>query len=138
MLELLKNERFSVFFTGIMLIICGVSFYWDAMRSNEIYWFQRSGALIVLAGVALQYSKITSLWKNATHPPRLANSDIDPMIPESARLVEGMNPVVKNTRDLALQTHEIIAGKSYKDSIAVLFIIVGTVIWAYGDIPFKS
>ena len=138
MFKLLNNEKFSIFFSSLMLIIFGASYYIDAFYPNDTYWFQRSGALIVLAAVQLQYSKISSLWEKAGHYMAIPSSELDPETPEHVKRIGGMTSIEKTTLDLSVQNHEMITNKSYKDTIAVLMIILGTVVWAYGDIPFRT
>ncbi len=43
----------------------------------------------------------------------------------------------EKTRAFALRIHETVTSKSTKEITAVVFIILGTVIWGYGDYPFK-
>ena len=137
MFKLLKNEKYLIFFSSLMVTIFGVSFYIDVFYINEIFWFQRSGALIVLAGVGLQYSKITSLWKKAGFFMVIPSSELDPDSPEYNKKIGGMSAIEKKTLDMSECNNELITKKSIKDTIAVAMILIGTLVWAYGDIPFN-
>ncbi len=134
----IKNERFCIFFTVLMLVLAGASWYADSSVKNDFYWFQRSGALIVLAGANLQYSKLVNLWEKAFQREMALE-------PVSSKIASGQgismlsmaNESVQ-TRDFAIRIHDIVTEKSMKDVWAVIFIIAGTVIWGYGDIPFRD
>jgi hypothetical protein len=136
--ELLKNERFSIVFSATIIVVSAGSLLYDFFVLNEMYWFQRSGALLVLAGVELQYSKITALWKKAVERER-AIEPVESRI-ESGKGIK-MSELAEEserTRAFALRIHDTLTGKSAKEIVAVVFIITGTIVWAYGDIPFRT
>jgi hypothetical protein len=133
----LKNNRFTLFFTIATLVFAGVSFYWDLSHKNEVFWFQRSGALLVLAGANLQFAKLAELWKRALE----AETKV-PTVEEKIASGHGISMAAtaresSATRDFAIRIHKMVTEKSRKDVLAVIFIVAGTVIWGYGDLPFK-
>lgn len=137
-LTFLKDEKFSVFFTCLMLAIALLALYVDFTSPNDKHWFQRSGALIALAGVELQYARLVSTWQKAWQ----REMAIEPV---ESRLASGqgvsMLAMAKEsvqTRDFAIRIHNIITEKSRKDVVAVALIVAGTIVWAYGDIPFRA
>lgn len=133
----LKNNKFPIFFTAAMLALSAASLWLDIAHRNEVFWFQRSGALLVLAGANLQYAKIVDLWRSAL--------DVQARIPTAEEKIAngqgiGMRAAAEEsseTRDLAIRIHNMVTEKSGKDIVAVIFIVAGTVIWGYGDLPFK-
>jgi hypothetical protein len=137
MLNIIKNEKFSIIFTTSMILAGIISFTVDHLFKNELYWFQRSGALLVLAGVELQYSRLTMLWQSAVNRER----EIEPV---QSRIDSGKGIGMKElaeesekTRAFALRIFDTVTTKSKKEIIAISLIIIGTFIWGYGDLPFK-
>lgn len=137
-LDVLKNERFSVIYTSLMVFLSGASLYVDFAAPNDVYWFQRSGALIVLAGVNLQYAKLVALWKKALE----RETAVEPV---ESRVASGQGISLlqtakesETTRAFAIRIHDIVTEKSAKDGIAVFLIVFGTAMWGYGDLPFKG
>jgi hypothetical protein len=137
MFNIIKNEKFSIIFTTCMILAGIISFTIDLLLKNELYWFQRSGALLVLAGVELQYSRLTMLWQSAVNRER----EIEPV---QSRIDSGKGIGMKElaeesekTRAFALRIFDAVTTKSKKEIIAISLIISGTFIWGYGDLPFK-
>lgn len=135
--ELLKSRRFSLFFLVTVLVLAIASLVGDFLLQDTDYWFQRSGALIVLAGVELQYAKLVDLWNRALQ----AEMNLEPV---DSRIASGKGISLlgtakesETTRNLAIRIHSLVTEKSPKDVLAVACIIIGTIIWAYGDLPFK-
>jgi hypothetical protein len=135
--DILKNERFSVVFPSLMLFLSGVSLYVDFSASNDVYWFQRSGALIVLAGLSLQYAKLVALWKKALE----RETAVEPV---ESRVTSGQGiGLIQTAKEseatlaFAIRIHDIVTEKSAKDVIAIFHIVVGTTMWGYSDLPFK-
>jgi hypothetical protein len=136
-LSFIRNNRFPIFFTLAMLALTFVSLWWDITHKNEVYWFQRAGALVVLAGANLQYAKVVDLWKRALE----VESNL-PSVEERIASGQGisMSATAKETSEthaFAIRIHGMVTEKSRKDVLAILFILFGTVIWAYGDLLFK-
>ena len=138
MLKILKDEKFSVLFTVSMVALALVAICVDLAAPNDKYWFQRSGALIALAGVELQYARLISTWQKAWQ----REMAIEPV---ESRLASGkgvsMLAMAKEsvqTRDFAIRIHRIVTEKSRKDVVAVVLVVVGTIVWAYGDLPFRA
>lgn len=136
-MEILVKNRFTIFFTLVMVSIAGVSFIADLFFYDECNWFQRAGALIVLAGAGLQYSSISNNWKKASHrEQKMLNLQNKISVGKGISLSDLYDKLEK-TRNFSVEIHEIITEKSFKQVIAIILIVTGTVIWAYGDIPFK-
>ena len=118
MLETIKREKFSLYFTSAMLLIGIASILMDFIFPNDSYWFQRSGAMIVLAGVESQYTIFINRNKKLLFikPP--------------------------NTHNIFLiflsKIKNMFSQYCKKDIFAIWLIVSGTVIWAYGDLPFKT
>lgn len=134
----LVTERFSVVLTIIMLGLAAASLYADCSSPDDTYWFQRSRALIVLTGAALQYVKLVGLWNKALD----REMSIEPV---ESRIASGkgidmlsMANQSVQTREFAIRIHETLTEKSVLDVLAVVSIVAGTIIWAYGDLPFKN
>lgn len=135
--ELLKSRKFSLFFLATVFVLTLASLIGDFLLPEKHYWFQRSGALIVLAGVELQYAKLVDLWNRALE----GEMTVEPV---ESRIASGQGVSLlstaresETTRKLAVRLHTLVTEKSPKDILAVACIIVGTIVWAYGDLPFK-
>ncbi|WP_057972903.1 hypothetical protein [Lysobacter antibioticus] len=132
-----QSERFSAFFAIFMVMLSLVGLWLDITLKDGFYWFQRTGALLVLAGVELQYAKLTSLWKN-----ELGDELNAPTVRERLSSGQGISMLqeaqaAEATRGLAVRLHRIVTDKSMKDVAAVISLIIGTIIWAFGDLPFR-
>ena len=138
MFKFIKSVKVSNLFSIFMVVIFVASCCVDIFFPNEIYWFQRSGALIVLAGVGLQYSKLVSLWKKSGYRNTIADSDLDPETPEHVKKIGGTGAVEKAAFDLSVRNHDMITSKSLNDKIAFVMMVLGTLVWAYGDILFHK
>ena len=119
-----------------MILVCTVSVAADLTVEQLRYWFQRSGALVVIAAMQLQYSKLVSLWKQAI----ATEQQIDPVV---ARLERDERISMKSahdesaaTRNFAVRLHGLLTQRDIRDVWATVFLIVGTLIWSYGDLPF--
>jgi len=86
--------------TLLVAIVSALSFYIDSSSNSEMYWFQRSGALVAAAGIYIGF-----------HEARWSITAVD-------------GSMFINT-EIWYRWLALAAG------------IIGTVIWAYGDIPFK-
>jgi hypothetical protein len=121
-----------------MVAISLVSAYVDFSSSNDFFWFQRSGALIVLAGANLQYSKLVTLWKKAFER-EMAIEPVESRIASGQGIsMLAMAKESVQTRDFAIRIHDAVTEKSMKDVVAIFLIVLGTVVWGYGDLPFKN
>ncbi|MCZ8133522.1 MAG: hypothetical protein O9248_00605 [Rhodobacteraceae bacterium] len=132
-----QSERFSALFASLMVVLTVVGLCIDWAYKDGFYWFQRAGALLVLAGVELQYAKLTSLWRS-----ELDKELAVPSVHERIKSGQGISMLQEaenseRTRGLALRLHRLVTEKSGKDVLAVVFIIAGTIIWAFGDLPFR-
>ena len=137
MFEIFKNEKFSITFSFVILAASIASIIFDFLTPNDFYWFQRSGALIVLAGVELQYSNLMSVWKKAVEREKNIESVVSRIASAKGIGMKELAEESEKTRAFALRIHETVTSKSTKEVFAVAFIIAGTVIWGYGDLPFK-
>jgi hypothetical protein len=121
-----------------MVAMSLASGYIDFSLSNDVFWFQRSGALIVLAGANLQYSKLVSLWRMALER-EMAIEHVESQISSGQGIsMLAMAKESVQTRDFAIRIHDVVTEKSMKDVIAIFLIVLGTVVWGYGDLPFKN
>ena len=91
----------NVWMPTVFVVICAViAFLSDISDTNELYWFQRSGALICAASVYIAFH-------------------------------EGSKRYQLTGASLNINT------KIWYQWLALVMGILGTLIWAYGDIPFK-
>lgn len=133
-----QSERFSVFFASLVVLLAVVGLYIDVTLEDGFFWFQRTGALLVLAGVELQYAKLTSMWKS-----ELDGALSVPTVQERIKTGQGVSMLdeaktSEATRRLAIRLHRMVTEKSAKDVLAVAFVITGTIIWGFGDLPFRG
>lgn len=84
---------------------------WASMATGDGQWFQRSGALMVLFSVAVEY-----------HRRRMAQ--------------RGTLPDAEPGRATALMPGMLVRFWRSIPYICYVAILLGTVIWAYGDLPF--
>jgi hypothetical protein len=134
-----QSERFSVVFVILVACLALASLIADWVTHDTYYMFQRSGALLVLGGVELQYAKLTSTWKKQLD----AEISKQPSVEQRISSGQGISmrdeaKSAERVRNLAVLLYELVAKKNAKDVWAVVCIIVGTIIWAYGDIPFRG
>ena len=135
--ELPQNVLFSDLFAVFMVALSLGSLYLDWSLKDGYYWFQRSGALLVLAGVELQYAKLKSMWKD-----ELGKELAIPSVMQRIASGQGVSMLqeaetAEVTRGLTVRLHRLITEKSPKDVLAVVFLIVGTIVWGFGDLPFR-
>lgn len=136
-MDLIKNKRFSISFSALMILAAIISLKTDFLASNQNFWFQRSGALIVLAGAELQYSLILNNWAQAKRREAEMLELEDELAKGNGIKMSEIYQELAKTRNFSIEIHELITQKSPKQSVAIFFIIIGTVIWGYGDIPFS-
>ncbi|ELK1818476.1 hypothetical protein RUV71_003663 [Vibrio cholerae] len=136
-MELIKNNKFSIFFSTTMILIAAVSIIVDYFFYDGNNWFQRAGALIVLAGAELQYSEILNNWDNAKKREKEIPSFEEKVAEGKGIDMKGVYQDLHKTRKFALEIHGYVTDKSVKQTIAIIFIVIGTVVWGYGDLPFK-
>lgn len=133
-----QSVRFSTFFASFMVALALVGLYLDWSLKDGYYWFQRAGALLVLAGVELQYAKLTSMWKE-----ELGKELAVPSVAQRIASGQGVSMLqeaktAEATRGLTVRLHKLVTEKSLKDVLAVVFLIVGTIVWGFGDLPFRA
>jgi hypothetical protein len=132
------NNKFSIAFSLLVILIAIASIFVDSYCYDGNHWFQRAGALIVLAGAELQYSAILINWANAKSREKEIPG-FDEKIAEGKSITfSGMYEDLVKTRNFALEIHGLITEKSSKQTFAILFIVIGTIVWGYGDLPFKT
>lgn len=85
-----------------------LSFY-----ASDGHWFQRSGSLIVLFSVMLEFRQLRIMDRLRLHAPHIG--------------VGGVSFPTNNIPGQRLMLHRA----------AVSAIVAGTLIWGYGDIPFE-
>ena len=109
----IKEYWIDILFTLLAVVPVIYSFYIDINTvQNEYYWFQRSGSIMVLFAVALDFeqSKYTKTQSS------------------SSLMVEGKPAIVGQV----LSTTRI-----YIQRFSIVLIVLGTAIWGYGDLLFK-
>lgn len=79
---------------------------------DYVYWFQRSGSLVVFIGVILQFRQLICTEEGDT-----LNSAFGKHIGYSAGRMNAQQKIFQ--------------------ILATLLSVLGTVIWGYGDLPFK-
>jgi len=82
------------------LITVGISIYMDLCIHNDIFWFQRSGALMGALSIYIAFHE------------------------SSQRITKQDNTLNINT-------------EIWYQWLALALGIIGTIIWAYGDLPFR-
>lgn len=107
----IRNSIIVLIGTFIFVVVC---LYIDFISASEdrYYWFQRSGSVAVLLSAGVEF------WLSKH------NADINPA-PSSYAAEEKWNKKYGSKFN----------GLSV---IALMFLIGGTFIWGYGDIPFKN
>lgn len=138
MFQVFKTEWFSILFSLTIISISIASAGYDLYSPNETYWFQRSGALVVLAGVELQYSAITALWPKNLESVAESSGRTSPMVAGQGFDIRGLAEGSERTRMFAPRVHDTVSRGRCKETFAVGLIVVGTMIWGYGDLSFKS
>lgn len=136
-MELLISNRFSIVFTLTMIGVAIVSLLADIVSYDGSNWFQRSGALLVLAGAELQYSAIRSNWQKAQRREKEMPNFDDKIAEGKGITMTELYEDLARTRNFSIEIHEIITAKSLKQVLAIVLIVAGTGIWGYADIPFK-
>jgi len=101
-----------------MIIAVSFSLYLTFTRYNDaVDWFARSGSLIVICAGAVEYRRLNIYQK---HPFN--------------------NVISKSLTDIFLVDKIVIIFKFlelFSDKCALFIMITGTIIWGYGDIPFR-
>ncbi len=135
-MDLFINNRFSIVFTLIIIAIAIVSFIADFFFYDGSNWFQRAGALVVLAGAELQYSSIAKNWQKAKNREKEMLNLEDKISEGKGISMTDIYADLAKTRNFSVEIHEIITEKSLKQVIAIILIVSGTLIWGYGDMFF--
>lgn len=105
--ETIKSKVTHVYAPAIVAAIAVLaSLAFDVLVINEIFWFQRSGAIMTAVGVYIAFHESKQFFKVIVNESGGVSTFINPEIP-------------------------------YK-WLALVYAILGTAIWGYGDIPFQS
>ncbi|HHQ4490109.1 TPA: hypothetical protein ACSP71_000518 [Aeromonas hydrophila] len=136
-LDRIRKEWRSICGLALMFIIAAVSLGVDIVFPNDKFWFQRSGALITLAGVWLQYSKLVSTWKQAFDSEMKGETQADRLEAGKGSWMSDSLKENRATRQFVIRLHEIVTAKSTKDKLSVFLMVCGTLVWAYGDLLFR-
>lgn len=126
----------AIIFVIIAVLITAISFYVDFVFKCDINWFSRSGALLALSGASLEYGKLLKLWESAKHNEQSLES-VKSRIERKAGV--GLKETAEEsvqTRDFAIRIYDVLTQKDKLDILAFILVVAGTLIWAYGDIPF--
>ena len=104
----------NTIFLIIVTIVCLVLNIILSTKTNNWHWFARSGALIVIIGGIFSFRSTLRLTKKERIRRRNMN------------IIERFTNIEKNNQE--------------KDSIAIMIgvfmIVIGTIIWAYGDLVY--
>lgn len=104
-----KNHYIDIFLLIVSAFWVILAFVYP-LHNDEALWFSRSGGVMVLLAVIIEYKSIT------TH-----NKYISTTI--QAAIVTRLPLTIHKTKI-----------QSYIDIIAHIYVILGTLIWAYGDL----
>ena len=91
-----RQYKFATVFITAIVVLAIVGLAWDLCGKDGYFWFQRSGALLCLAGLEAQYVKLLDQ-------------------------VDGKGP----------------SSVSWHDTLGMSLIIVGTLVWGFGDLFVK-
>jgi len=109
----IREYWIDILFTLLAVIPVCVSLYIDINTiENEYYWFQRSGSIMVLFAVALDFeqSKYTKTKES------------------SSLMIEGKPAIIGQVLSIT---------RVYIQRFSIVLIVLGTAIWGYGDLLFK-
>lgn len=126
----------AIFCVIFSLVISILSFYLDFNYKCETYWFPRAGALLALSGAILEFSKLMKLWGLSKQTEQSIES-VESRIDRGAGI--GMRELATesvHTRNFTIRIYNVLTQKDITDKYAFILVVAGTVIWAYGDIPF--
>lgn len=110
------------------LIISGYSLYID-WGSEAFIWFQRSGALVVLAGAILSYRSIFRLGINGVG----GAPDSGATIATVTGYTDDGKVLIKHSQEYLDSQRQVMLDK-FCGYIGAILAIVGTVICGYGDL----
>lgn len=103
----------SVIDAAILLLaslIVGISF-WISTISSEFHWFARSGSLMVLLAVVVEFRNLNL--------QQLLNDN-------SARISRNVSGILRPTKQPYFRQVLI--------NVAHILVVIGTIIWGYGDL----
>lgn len=107
-----KNYKVDILLIFLATFPTSASLAFDYLFLNEYYWFQRSGSLMVLFGVILDF-----------HQNKFPETKLSSNV-----FMEGQPAVVGQTLPKL---------RKYLQTFSIALAVLGTFIWGYGDIPFK-
>jgi len=109
----LKVYKTDITLALLAVLPAGISLGLDLLQSNDYFWFQRSGALMVLFGVLLDF-----------------NQNQYQKTQESTGVkINGIPAIIGSSMPLARKRIQV---------FSIALAVLGTFIWGYGDIPFKN
>jgi hypothetical protein len=112
-LQMSKTKIITCFITSILFVISFALL--DYIVPNEFYWFQRSGAVLCILAISAEF---------ALHKlDRSASKNLSDALDYNNSLHTGVIIDTKFDKAVRNSTHFCVAA--------------GTLIWAYGDIPFR-
>jgi hypothetical protein len=110
-------SKLQIIFCFILSVLfVAVFFLLDYMVPNDFYWFQRSGAVLCILAISAEFS-LNKLDRTAS-----INS-LNDALDFNNSLKTGVIKDTKFDKRVRRTTHACVAA--------------GTLIWAYGDIPFR-
>ena len=109
----IKEYRIDILFTLLAILPVIFSFYIDMNTAeNGYYWFQRSGSIMVLFAVALDFEQSKYIKRQSSNSVFIGNQ-----------------PTITG-RILSIT-------RTYIQRFSIVLIVIGTAIWGYGDLLFK-
>ncbi len=115
MLLFIKNYKIDLIFIGLATIPIMLSLTYDIYCVNNNHYFQRSGSLMVIFSVILEFIQLKYQVIKSSDQLQLKR--------------EGKIWDVLYGKDLPIE-------RIHFQKIAFALMILGTLIWGYGDLPF--
>ena len=115
MIDFLKLHLFDLFIVLLAISICVLSFLIDKFglsHSKEITWFGRSGSIMVIIGIFLEW------WQNKN---------------TETVYVRDLSQTL-----LHVSKEDMTTPRKIFHYIAIGLAVLGTLIWGYGDICFET
>ena len=110
-IDILREYWIDILFSFLAIFPVILSWYIDKYIPNEIYWFQRSGSLMVFFSIALEVEQSKYITRKENTEFRIGT------------------PI-----HIGKELSEI---RNYIKRFSIVLILIGTIIWGYGDLLFK-
>ena len=125
-MEFLKYKvEWSILFVAVLFTLLSV--FVDLQIVESTTWFARSGSIVVLLSVIVEFRLSSYIYVDVLHAAR-----------ESARksgFKVSDNPIVQaNIKAIQTIKPEVPKSRKVLSVISHMLVIIGTIIWGYGDI----